>query len=51
MVELKPVPIPVGPVSEADLQWLADNCVRPQTQLADDAGKLMSDLRDAATLN
>jgi antitoxin (DNA-binding transcriptional repressor) of toxin-antitoxin stability system len=46
VVEFKPVPVPVGPVSEADLLWLADNRLRPQAQLADHAGKLMSDLRD-----
>jgi antitoxin (DNA-binding transcriptional repressor) of toxin-antitoxin stability system len=46
VVEFRPVPVPVGPVSNADLLWLAENRLRPQTQPKEDAGKLLSDLRD-----
>jgi antitoxin (DNA-binding transcriptional repressor) of toxin-antitoxin stability system len=46
VVEFKAVPVPVGPVSDRDLEWLAANRLRPQLQPSDDAGKLLSDLRD-----
>jgi antitoxin (DNA-binding transcriptional repressor) of toxin-antitoxin stability system len=46
VIEFRPVPMPVGPVSDADLQWLAANRLRPHAAPADDAGKLLSDLRD-----
>lgn len=46
VIEFRPVPMPVGPVSDADLQWLAANRLRPHATPADDAGKLLSDLRD-----
>jgi antitoxin (DNA-binding transcriptional repressor) of toxin-antitoxin stability system len=46
VVEFRPVPVPVGPVSDSDLQWLAANRLRPKTAPADDAGKLLSELRD-----
>jgi len=46
VVEFRPVPVPVGPVSDTDLQWLAANRLVPKTHLAHDAGKLLSDLRD-----
>jgi hypothetical protein len=38
--------MPVGPVSDTALQWLAANRLRPKNKLADDAGQLLSDLRD-----
>jgi antitoxin (DNA-binding transcriptional repressor) of toxin-antitoxin stability system len=46
VIEFRPVSVPVGPVSDADLQWLATNRLRPKTKPADDAGKVLSDLRD-----
>ena len=46
VVEFRPVPVPVGPVSDSDLQWLAANRLVPKTHPADDAGTLLSDLRD-----
>ena len=46
VVEFRPVPVPVGPVSDTQLQWLAANRLRPKRHPADDAGKLLSDLRD-----
>jgi antitoxin (DNA-binding transcriptional repressor) of toxin-antitoxin stability system len=46
VVEFRPVPVPVGPVSDANLQWLAENRLRPKSEPADDAGKLLSELRD-----
>ncbi len=46
VVEFRRVPMPVGPVSDADLHWLATNRLRPETTPADDAGRILSDLRD-----
>jgi antitoxin (DNA-binding transcriptional repressor) of toxin-antitoxin stability system len=46
VVEFRPVPVTVGPVSDASLQWLAENRLRPKMEPADDAGKLLSELRD-----
>jgi len=46
VVEFKPIPVPVGPVSDTALQWLAANRLRPKTHPTDDAGKLLSGLRD-----
>jgi len=46
VVEFRPVPVPVGPVSDSDLLWLAANRLHPKTEPTDDAGKLLSELRD-----
>jgi antitoxin (DNA-binding transcriptional repressor) of toxin-antitoxin stability system len=46
VVEFRPVPVIVGPVSDTDLQWLAAHRLVPKAHPADDAGKLLSDLRD-----
>jgi antitoxin (DNA-binding transcriptional repressor) of toxin-antitoxin stability system len=50
VVEFKPVPAPVGPVSDTDLQWLAANRLQPKLQPknrpAEDAGDLLSRIRD-----
>jgi antitoxin (DNA-binding transcriptional repressor) of toxin-antitoxin stability system len=46
VVEFKPVPATVGPVSEADLQWLASNRLQPKHKTAEDAGALLSRIRD-----
>jgi antitoxin (DNA-binding transcriptional repressor) of toxin-antitoxin stability system len=46
VVEFRPVPAPAGPVSDADLQRLATIRLQPKTLPADDAGRLVSALRD-----
>jgi antitoxin (DNA-binding transcriptional repressor) of toxin-antitoxin stability system len=46
VVEFKPVPAPVGPVSDADLLWLAANRLQPKNEPAEDAGTLLSRIRD-----
>jgi antitoxin (DNA-binding transcriptional repressor) of toxin-antitoxin stability system len=46
VVEFKPVPAPVGPISDADLQWLAANRLQPKNRPAEDAGALLSRIRD-----
>lgn len=46
VVEFKPVPAVVGPVSDADLQWLTNTRLQPQRPVVDDAGALLSRLRD-----
>jgi antitoxin (DNA-binding transcriptional repressor) of toxin-antitoxin stability system len=46
VVEFKPVPAVIGPVSDADLQWLATNRLRPDRGPADEAGALLSKIRD-----
>jgi prevent-host-death family protein len=45
VVELKPIPEPVRPVSAADLDWLASRRVGTK-QPAEDAGALLSEMRD-----
>jgi prevent-host-death family protein len=46
VVEFTPVPKPVGPVSDTDLQWLAANRLQPQHSPAEEAGALLSRIRD-----
>ena len=46
VVEFRPVPAPVGPVSDADLGFLAAHRVRPARGLAESAGTLVSEMRD-----
>jgi antitoxin (DNA-binding transcriptional repressor) of toxin-antitoxin stability system len=46
VVEFKPIPAPVEPVSAADLDWLARHRLQPVRILAEDAGTLLSSLRD-----
>jgi antitoxin (DNA-binding transcriptional repressor) of toxin-antitoxin stability system len=46
VVEFKPVPAPVAPVSDSDLQWLAANRLQPKKTPAEDAGALLSRIRD-----
>jgi prevent-host-death family protein len=46
VVELRPVPPPGRNLSAEDLDWLADR--RPAGQARQDAGALVSDLRDDA---
>jgi len=46
VVEFKPVPLAIGPVSDSDLKWLAAHRLTPRAKPAEDAGKLLSDLRD-----
>lgn len=46
VVEFKPVPVQVGPVSDADLNWLASNRLQPNRSPAEDAGELITRIRD-----
>ena len=46
VVEFKPVPAPVAPVSDAELDWLATNRLQPNRSPAEDAGELMTRIRD-----
>jgi antitoxin (DNA-binding transcriptional repressor) of toxin-antitoxin stability system len=46
VVEFKPVPAQVGPVSDGDLNWLASNRLQPNRSLAEDAGALITRIRD-----
>ena len=46
VVEFKPVPVQVGPVSDTDLNWLASNRLQPNRRPAEDAGELITRIRD-----
>jgi len=46
VIEFKPVPMQVGPVSDADLNWLASNRLRPNRKPTEDSGALLTRLRD-----
>lgn len=46
VVEFKPVPAPVGPVSDADLNWLVTHRLKPSRQHVEAAGALISRMRD-----
>lgn len=46
VVEFKPVAAQVGPVSDADLNWLASNRLQPKRKPAEDGGQLMTRIRD-----
>jgi prevent-host-death family protein len=46
VVEFQPVLAPVGPVSDSDLQWLAANRLHPKNRPTEDAGALLSRIRD-----
>jgi len=46
VVEFKPVPVQVGPVSDADLNWLASNRLQPNRSPVEDAGALITRIRD-----
>jgi len=46
VIEFKPVPAPVGPVGDADLNWLAAHRLQPKRRPAEDAGVLISRMRD-----
>jgi antitoxin (DNA-binding transcriptional repressor) of toxin-antitoxin stability system len=46
VVEFKPVPALVGPVSDTDLNWLASNRLQLNRSPAEDAGELMTRIRD-----
>ena len=46
VVEFKPVPAQVGPISDTDLNWLASNRLQPNRSPAEDAGELISRIRD-----
>jgi len=46
VIEFKPVPAPVEPVSESSFAWLALNRLQPIRRPAEDAGALITRLRD-----
>ena len=46
VVELKPVNHVAEPMTEAALNWLAERRVKPRRPFGEDAGTLMSRLRD-----
>ena len=46
VVELKPVTAPARPITQADLDWLQATMLRPSRALAQEAGDLISDMRD-----
>jgi antitoxin (DNA-binding transcriptional repressor) of toxin-antitoxin stability system len=46
VVEFKPVPAPAEPVSEADLDWLTRHRLQPDRAAVEDAGRLLSRIRD-----
>lgn len=46
VIEFKPVPMQVGPVSEADLNWLASNRLHPNRKPTEDSGALLTRIRD-----
>jgi antitoxin (DNA-binding transcriptional repressor) of toxin-antitoxin stability system len=46
VVEFKPVPAQAGPVSDADLKWLASIRLQPSRSPAEDAGELITRIRD-----
>lgn len=46
VVEFKPVPAQVGPVSKTDLNWLASNRLQPNQTPVEDAGELIARIRD-----
>ncbi len=46
VVEFKPVPAPAEPVSAADLEWLTRHRLQPDRAIAEDAGSLLSRIRD-----
>jgi len=46
VIEFKPVPAQIGPVSDAELNWLASNRLQPNRSPAEDAGALITRIRD-----
>jgi antitoxin (DNA-binding transcriptional repressor) of toxin-antitoxin stability system len=46
VVEFKPIPAPPEPVSEADLDWLRRHRLQPDRGIVEDAGSLLSRMRD-----
>ncbi len=46
VVELKPVTAPARPITQADLDWLQAHMLRPGRPPAQEAGDLISNLRD-----
>jgi antitoxin (DNA-binding transcriptional repressor) of toxin-antitoxin stability system len=46
VVEFKPVPPPAEPVSEADLDWLSHHRLQPDRSSVENAGSLLSRMRD-----
>jgi prevent-host-death family protein len=46
VVELRPVAGPARAVTQADLDWLAAHRIQPKRSLAQEAGELVSGMRD-----
>jgi len=46
VVEFKAVPAPIEPISDADLDWLERHRLHPNRGVAEDAGSLLSRIRD-----
>ena len=46
VIELKPLPAPAKPVTLSDLEWLAERRLHPKRMPAEDAGTLVSRMRD-----
>jgi prevent-host-death family protein len=46
VVELRPAPPPARPITQADLDWLEANAIRPVRPITEDAGALVSRMRD-----
>jgi prevent-host-death family protein len=46
VVELRPAQKPARPITQADLDWLAAIRIKPINPLAEDAGELVSRMRD-----
>jgi antitoxin (DNA-binding transcriptional repressor) of toxin-antitoxin stability system len=46
VVEFKAVPAPLEPISDADLDWLTRHRLHPRGDVAEDAGSLLSRIRD-----
>jgi antitoxin (DNA-binding transcriptional repressor) of toxin-antitoxin stability system len=49
VVELKPLTASVRPVAQADLDWLETHMLRPARPPTEDAGELVSTMRDEGT--
>jgi len=46
VVELRPVQKAARPITQADLDWLEANAIRPVRPLTEDAGTFVSRMRD-----
>lgn len=46
VIEFKPLPTPARPVTVSDLEWLAEHRLHSKRMPAEDAGSLVSRMRD-----